>query len=95
MKNPEGLAITLHKTGEYDAFIEAALYPIEAATAELVERQIEYDDEYFPTAMDEAERTAALAVLRGIKDAPPETLAYLATQYTTEDWQWLSEELQK
>lgn len=96
VKNAYGLAVTLHQSGDADAFIQATLYP-EPIKAE---QTIEYaDDEYempAPEPMSETARESMLVMLRGmLREATIENLQSLAPMHTPEDWNYLMEELQK
>ena len=99
VKNPYGLAVTLHKTGEADALISAALYPEQIEFAPQETEHTQYTDEEFyetpaPEPMGETERENMLVIMRGMmRNSTIEGLQSLAWLHTPEDWAWLMEEL--
>lgn len=87
IETPHKLAQWMYQTGDYDAFINATLYP------ESVEQTIEYDDGETPNGsvpqpLDEYELLDARDLLKSMAEHGV-NLSELKNKYTAEDWQWL------
>lgn len=79
IKNPHGLAMSAYKTGAYDVFIRATLYPEETVTPQM-------------NPDLEKSRSDALALLLDV-EASDEDVAGFEKYYTPEEWAWLMNEM--